>query len=1036
MWTSPAEITTQKGSGRSKCSFVNTNEASVNASQPFLKEIETLASQNVKEVYSVDSIKAPKISYQIDLICSLGQIRNDNSCIDCPAGTYKDDISDACVDCPHATYQDTENSFSCLPCPQAPCQPGTYSRTTFEPCHVCPLHTYQEWELGKDCLKCPNGLFTWRVGSNSSKDCVSPCQPGSFSDTGLEPCTLCDFGFYQNSSQQNSCEECPVGTSTRNKGSIAVEKCQKVDACEELQPCSNGSTCMSHGNSYLCVCPYGSLGERCEQTLNFCESDSCTNGGTCVSVLGDYKCLCPVGYSGLNCEINVDDCKNDSCNNNGECIDLINGFSCVCDAGYTGERCEVNIYECASDPCRNGGTCFDKVNGYKCCCPAGFVGENCALELDPCEEVTCQNGGTCIPDGTGYVCDCEPQFKGIYCEEKIDQCLNYTCYNDGACVNGFDHPYCKCPLGYNGTRCETELIPEYSLNFKNPTTSNFVKLENKEFLYSITVAFFMRTELTDPEKRPTPVSYSYYDKEKEELVDNALTVYDVNKIVLYLHGETLHTGYIANGDANWHHYAVTWEKDRGKWSFYVDGKSISSGLHVGERRYFWPGFFILGQEQDSLGGTFSMSEAFAGDITEFNVWNFALSEEEIKSISSTCGIVGNVIPWVIASVHIHGSVTISSDVSICKGIGTCSAKDCYCFYSTENTSEICKHSVQSCNPNPCSYSQECVATDSRHHCSCDVGYEGKLCEYDLNECLENNGGCSHVCVNTPGYYECQCPEGMILSKDGFNCQDINFCKVGEQIFLDGENWISDCQKCICEQGNVQCFEMQCVDTTCYPGELWVQLPGNCCPKCVSYAFCSISTNNSLLTFDFSTVEVSNICDFTLIEDCVNGQFSVRMESKHNFSSHGNLVIHQDCQQLRVSEDGEVTFNNDSMVLPFKNEDFHIKLNNESIDIWMKSGLNIQWISEEILVAVPVERANRLCGLCGNYQDHHMRNTDYNFTESKTSEKQVCIIHREETQEKIPVSKSNHLSSFTLTNLFQCVLMFLTYFLMCDIIHLR
>lgn len=53
-----------------------------------------------------------------------------------------------------------------------PCQPGTYSTTAFEPCFACPLNTYQDRSTRKQCLKCPPGLYTWKVGANSSSDCV------------------------------------------------------------------------------------------------------------------------------------------------------------------------------------------------------------------------------------------------------------------------------------------------------------------------------------------------------------------------------------------------------------------------------------------------------------------------------------------------------------------------------------------------------------------------------------------------------------------------------------------------------------------------------------------------------------------------------------------------------------------------------------------------------------------------------------------------------------------------------------------------
>ncbi|PRD24595.1 UNVERIFIED_CONTAM: hypothetical protein NCL1_43291 [Trichonephila clavipes] len=53
-------------------------------------------------------------------------------------------------------------------------------------------------------------------------------------------------------------------------------------------------------------------------------------------------------------------------------------------------------------------------------------------------------------------------------------------------------------------------------------------------------------------------------------------------------------------------------------------------------------------------------------VFQFNVWNYGLSEEEIRQVSSSCGIVGNVLPWKTALNHIHGSVTISKNSQLCK----------------------------------------------------------------------------------------------------------------------------------------------------------------------------------------------------------------------------------------------------------------------------------------------------------------------------------------------------------------------------------
>jgi len=72
----------------------------------------------------------------------------------------------------------------------------------------------------------------------------------------------------------------------------------------------------------------------------------CGNGGSCVSRLGavaaagsgEYVCVCPEGFAGRRCEVDRDDCKPNPCRL-GRCIDGPDSFSCVCPPGMTGSVC-------------------------------------------------------------------------------------------------------------------------------------------------------------------------------------------------------------------------------------------------------------------------------------------------------------------------------------------------------------------------------------------------------------------------------------------------------------------------------------------------------------------------------------------------------------------------------------------------------------------------------------------------------------------------------------------------------------------------
>ena len=58
------------------------------------------------------------------------------------------------------------------------------------------------------------------------------------------------------------------------------------------------------------------------------------------------------------------------------------------------------------------------------------------------------------------------------------------------------------------------------------------------------------------------------------------------------------------------------------------------------------GVFFVGQEQDTLGGTLSVDQAFSGRIADLNVWNGSLPEEDIRAMAE-CRKTGDgdVVSW-------------------------------------------------------------------------------------------------------------------------------------------------------------------------------------------------------------------------------------------------------------------------------------------------------------------------------------------------------------------------------------------------------
>lgn len=102
-----------------------------------------------------------------------------------------------------------------------------------------------------------------------------------------------------------------------------------------------------------------------------CSTNPCYNGASCAAQnSNNYVCLCPPGYSGSRCESAVGLCKNNNCQNGAVCQPSGSSYWCLCPTGYTGPYCQTAINYCVSKPCKNGGICITSqtTGSYYCSC--------------------------------------------------------------------------------------------------------------------------------------------------------------------------------------------------------------------------------------------------------------------------------------------------------------------------------------------------------------------------------------------------------------------------------------------------------------------------------------------------------------------------------------------------------------------------------------------------------------------------------------------------------------------------------------------
>lgn len=107
----------------------------------------------------------------------------------------------------------------------------------------------------------------------------------------------------------------------------------------------------------------------------FCSPNPCMNGGSCAEEAAGFVCACPDGFTGTRCEIR-NACLDEPCRNGGTCTQVGSGYSCECPAGFLGDDCEL-VDTCADSPCLNGGACSVSGDTFVCACPAGYRGETC-----------------------------------------------------------------------------------------------------------------------------------------------------------------------------------------------------------------------------------------------------------------------------------------------------------------------------------------------------------------------------------------------------------------------------------------------------------------------------------------------------------------------------------------------------------------------------------------------------------------------------------------------------------------------------------
>jgi len=159
----------------------------------------------------------------------------------------------------------------------------------------------------------------------------------------------------------------------------------------------------------------------------------------------------------------------------------------------------------------------------------------------------------------------------------------------------------------------------------NGTTSSGLQVSN---IANMPTGDFTIEMLVKPSSTYGKAIFSYASTKSS----NDLLVYNSGSLEIVIGGHSFYTN-IALANNTEHRLTVSFDSSEGRLRLYNNGtllynetKSSRVGYQLGQN-----GTLNLGQEQDSIGGGFSASQAFMGEYYRAQVWNEVLSDADIAS---------------------------------------------------------------------------------------------------------------------------------------------------------------------------------------------------------------------------------------------------------------------------------------------------------------------------------------------------------------------------------------------------------------------
>ncbi|XP_032235728.2 uncharacterized protein LOC5510676 [Nematostella vectensis] len=216
----------------------------------------------------------------------------------------------------------------------------------------------------------------------------------------------------------------------------------------------------------------------------------------------------------------------------------------------------------------------------------------------------------------------------------------------------------------------------YQMVFGTRSTGNYVKYDGViPDLFAVTACIWFKTDVSNTYDIPL-ISYANIHH------NNALFFFIKSDTLTLLRSDATRYHAAENlRDGNWNSGCFLWNSVNGVYKSFVNGilklsaTGMKSGVKIGGG-----GSLVLGQDQDSVGGGFDVTQVFIGTLSNFDMWDVALPDDIIQSMGYGCGTwSGNTISWRNLRSSSYGNVGIQ-EYSECyiPGVVTRTKRDKLC----------------------------------------------------------------------------------------------------------------------------------------------------------------------------------------------------------------------------------------------------------------------------------------------------------------------------------------------------------------------